>query len=251
MTGSFADHFSGVAAGYASHRPHYPPELFDWLATIAPARDVAWDCAAGSGQATLALTAHFGRVIATDASDAQLRSAPSHPRVEYRVAPAEASGLPDAVADLITVAQAVHWFDFERFYAEARRVARAGAIIAVWSYGMTRVDGGAIDDAVARFYGDVIGEYWPPERRYIEEGYRTIPFPFAELEPPAFDMVSGWTLAQFLGYLRTWSSVTRYREAKRDDPVASFAVELEALWGPSHAQRSILWPLAMRVGRVG
>jgi SAM-dependent methyltransferase len=246
----FADHFSGVAAGYATHRPSYPDALFDWLGSLAPARDVAWDCAAGSGQATLALTAHFGRVFATDASDAQLRSAPSHPRVEYRVATAEASGLPAATVDLITVAQAVHWFDFDRFHAEVRRVARKGGILAVWSYGLHRIDGAAIDRAIHRFYTDVVGEYWPPERRLIEEGYRTIPFPFPEIVPPAFEMMSVWTLAQLLGYLRTWSSVSRYREARGEDPVTALGDELSGLWGAPGQTRQVVWPLALRVGRV-
>ena len=249
MTRPFADHFSGVAAGYATHRPHYPDELFDWLARIAPARDMAWDCAAGSGQATLALTAHFGRVIATDASEAQLRTAPSHPRIEYRVAPAEASGLPDACADLITVAQAVHWFDFDRFYAEAGRVARSGGILAIWCYELSRIDDGAIDRAVGRFYREVVGAYWPPERRFIEEGYRTIPFPFTEIIPPAFEMASTWTLAQFLGYLRTWSSVARYHAARGEDPVILLGEELAPLWGDA-GERRVRWPLAMRVGVV-
>ena len=251
MTGSFPDHFSAVAAGYASHRPRYPEELYDWLGSIAPARKLAWDCAAGSGQATLALTAHFGRVIATDASEAQLRSAPPHTRVEYRVAPAEASGLPDACADLITVAQAVHWFDLGRFYAESGRVARPGGILAVWSYAMSRVDRGVIDRAVGRFYRDVVGEYWPAERRFIEEGYRTIPFPFPEIVPPSFEMASDWTLAQFLGYLRTWSAVTRYRDARGDDPVAPLGEELLPLWGGVGLARRVSWPLALRVGVVG
>ena len=250
MTSPFADHFSGVAAGYASYRPRYPDALFDWLGGIAPARDVAWDCAAGSGQATLALTAHFGRVIATDASHAQLRSAPSHPRVDYRVAPAEASGLPDAIVDLVTVAQAVHWFDFDPFHAEVRRVARPRGVLAVWSYGMHRIDDAAIDEAVGRFYFEVVGAYWPPERRYIEEGYRTIPFPFRELTPPAFEMVSAWTLAQLLGYLRTWSSVSRYRDVRGEDPVTALGEELSALWGDEAQARQVHWPLAMRVGII-
>lgn len=248
MTGPFADHFSGVAAGYAAHRPRYPDALFDWLGGIAPARDVAWDCAAGSGQATLGLTAHFGRIIATDASEAQLRSAPSHPRVEYRVAPAEASGLPGGIADLITVAQAVHWFDPPRFHAEVRRVARPGGVVAVWCYGTNRIDDGPIDRAVDRFYHDVVGEYWPPERRFIEEGYRTIPFPFPEITPPSFEMTSRWTLLELLGYLRTWSSVSRFREALGRDPVIALETELAPLWGDIGSAKQVVWPLAMRVG---
>ena len=250
MTSPFADHFSAVALGYASFRPRYPDALFDWLGRIAPARNLAWDCAAGSGQATLALTAHFGRVIATDASEAQLRAAPSHPRVEYRVAPAEASGLPPAAVDLVTVAQAVHWFDFDRFYAEVQRVARRGAILAVWSYGGTRIDGGAIDRIVDRFYHSVVGPYWPPERRFIEEEYRTIPFPFDEIEPPSFDMMTSWTLAQFIGYLGTWSSVWRYRQARGEDPVAPLEAELAPLWGGPGDTRDVRWPLAVRAGSI-
>ena len=250
MTNPFADHFSGVAAGYASYRPHYPDALFDYLGGLAYARDVAWDCAAGSGQATLALTAHFGRVIATDASEAQVRSAPSHPRVEYRVATAESSGLPGASVDLITVAQAAHWLDFDRFYAEVRRVAAPRGILAVWCYGMSRIDEAAIDRVLARFYTGVVGPYWPPERRLIEQGYRTIPFPFDEIAPPPFEMVAEWTLPRLLGYLRTWSATWRYQTVHGEDPVIALDAELTALWGALNDTRRVRWPLAMRVGRV-
>jgi hypothetical protein len=250
LTNPFADHFSGVAEGYASYRPKYPDALFDYLGGLAPARNVAWDCAAGSGQATLALTAHFGRVIATDASELQIRAAPAHPRVEYRVAPAEASGLPPASVDIITVAQAVHWFDFDRFYAEVRRVATPRAIIAVWSYGMNRLDEQAIDDVLDRFYEDIVGPYWPPERRLIEEGYRTIPFPFDEIAPPSFEMVEPWSLPRLLGYLRTWSATSRYREAHGSDPVVALGEALLPLWGAASETRPVRWPLAIRVGRV-
>ena len=248
---SFADHFSGVASGYASHRPRYPDALFDWLAGVAPRREVAWDCAAGSGQATLALAERFERVIATDASEAQIRSAPVHPRVVYRVATAESSGLPGASVDLITVAQAVHWFDFDRFYAEVRRVSAREAVIAVWSYGMHRLGDAAIDALLDHFYSGVVGPYWPPERRLIEQEYRTIPFPFDEMVPPAFEMVETWTLARMLGYLRTWSAVSRYREAHGADPVIALGRALESLWGSSgDHEKAVRWPVAMRVGRV-
>jgi len=250
MSQPFADHFSSVAAGYASYRPRYPDALFDYLAALAPRRDVAWDCAAGSGQATIALAARFERVMATDASEAQLRSAPAHPAVTYAVATAESSGLPNASVDLVTVAQAVHWFDFDRFYAEVRRVATPGAAIAVWSYGMNRVGDAGIDDTVDRFYRDVVGAYWPPERRLIEEGYRTIPFPFDELTPPVFDMTERWTLETMLGYLRTWSAVSRYREVHGADPVTPLGRELAPMWGAEDDARQVRWPLAIRVGRV-
>ncbi len=250
MSDAFADHFSGVAAGYASYRPHYPDALFAYLASVTPARSAAWDCAAGNGQATLALAAHFERVVATDASEAQLKLAPAHPRVEYHVVPAEASGLPAGSADLITVAQAVHWFDFDRFYTELRRVAAPRGIIAVWSYGRSHFDDAAIDETLEHFYTKVVGPYWPPERRYIEEEYRTIPFPFEEITAPGFVMTARWTLARLLGYLRTWSATWRYREVHGHDPVIALESKLAPLWGAADAARDVRWPLALRVGRV-
>ena len=250
MTQRFADHFSGVAAGYANYRPRYPDALFDYLAGLVQRCDVAWDCAEGSGQATPALAARFARVIGTDASAAQIRAAAPHPGIEYRVATAEASGLPDRSVDLTTVAQAVHWFDFNRFYAEVRRVSAPGAIIAVWSYGMHRVGDASVDGMLDRFYRDVVGPYWPPERRLIELEYRTIPFSFDEIVPPALEMVEMWTLARLLGYLRTWSAVTRYREVHDVDPVVALAAELAPIWGAGDDAKAVRWPLALRVGRV-
>ena len=249
MSNSFADHFSVVASGYASFRPSYPDTLFDYLGSLPPSGHVAWDCAAGNGQATLALTAHFERVIATDASEAQIRLAPSHPRVEYRVATAEASGLPAASIDLITVAQAVHWFDFERFYAEVRRVLVPRGSIAVWCYGKHRFDDSAMDSLLDHFYTKVVGPYWPPERRYIEEEYRTLPFPFDEITPPTFEMHESWTLPRLLGYLRTWSATWRYREVHAEDPVVALEGELAPLWGARDETKPVRWPVALRVGR--
>lgn len=250
MADSFADHFSAVAAAYATYRPHYPAGLSEYLAGLAPSRDVAWDCAAGNGQATFALAEHFERVIATDASEAQLASAPAHPRIEYHVAPAEASGVAAGSIDLITVAQAVHWFDFGRFYAEVHRVAVPRGIIAVWCYGNSRFGDAAIDGLLDHFYSTVVGPYWPAERRYIEEEYRTIPFPFDEIVPPEFEMTERWTLARLLGYLRTWSSTWRFRQVHGVDPVIALERELAPLWGASGEAKGVRWPLALRVGRV-
>lgn len=250
MTDAFADHFTSVAADYASFRPTYPAALFAWLADIVPGRALAWDCAAGSGQASRGLAAHFERVIATDASAAQIAAAASHPRVEYRVAPAEASGLPDGVVDLVTVAQALHWFDLDRFYAEARRVLKPGGVLAVWTYGVLSVAGEAVDARARAFYRETVGPYWPPERRHVESGYRTLPFPFAELETPAFRMEASWSLPELLGYFRSWSATARYLAERGHDPVEALAAELAPLWGSSPDHRTITWPLALRVGRA-
>ena len=249
MRNDFPDHFSGVAAGYASHRPRYPAELFDYLAGLAPRRGLAWDCAAGSGQATLDLASRFARVVATDASTEQIAAAPPHPRVEYRVARAEASGLADSCADLITVAQALHWFDLDRFHAEVRRVLVPRGVLAAWSYGTQRIEDPAIDQALQRFYGEVVGPYWPAERRIVETGYRTLPFPFDELPAPNFDLVASWPLPELLGYVRTWSATSRYRAARGHDPVVLLERELAPLWGSADEARRITWPLALRVGR--
>lgn len=245
----FADHFAPVAADYASFRPSYPAGLFAWLAEISPGTALAWDCAAGSGQATLDLSRHFRRVVASDASAAQIAAAPPHPGVEYRVAPAENSGLADASADLITVAQALHWFDLEGFYAEARRVLAPDGVLAAWTYGVLHVAGEEIDRAVQIFYADTVGPYWPPERRLVESGYRTLPFPFAELPAPPLSMESEWHLAQLLGYFRSWSATGRFIAARGHDPVTELEQALAPLWGAPSARRRVSWPLSVRAGR--
>ncbi len=251
MTQPFADHFAPVAASYADFRPTYPRELFAWLATLTPRRDLAWDCAAGSGQASVDLAGYFAQVVATDASRAQIDAAVPHPRIDYRVAPAEASGLAAASVDLVTVAQALHWFDLPAFYAEVRRVLRPDGALAVWSYGVLAVEGKAIDALVQRFYHETVGPYWPPERAHVESGYRTLPFPFAEVDAPPFAMETVWTLPQLLGYFRSWSATARFIAAHGRDPVADLAGQLEPLWGENTSGRQVTWPLALRVGRVG
>jgi SAM-dependent methyltransferase len=248
VTHPFADHFSRIAGGYAAHRPAYPATLFAWLATLVPAHELAWDCAAGSGQATLSLTEHFRRVVATDASAEQLAAAPRHPAVEYRVATAESSGLADRSADLVTIAQALHWIEPEPFYAEVHRVLRPGGIVAAWTYGLLRSGDTAIDRRLLHFYRDVVGPWWPPERRHVDAEYRTLPFPFDEVPAPALEMQAEWTAADLLGYLRTWSASVRYADAQGRDPVAMIADEVERAWGGT--PRRVTWPLAMRVGRV-
>lgn len=245
----FSDHFSAVAANYADFRPTYPPALFSWLASLTPARDMAWDCAAGSGQASADLARHFGRVLATDASAKQIAAAQPHPQVEYRVAPAEKSGLPDASVDLLTVAQALHWFDLDRFYAEAQRVLKPGGVLAVWTYGVLLLDDARINECVQVFYRDTVGAYWPPERRHVETGYRELPFPFPEIAAPPLQMETSWTLAQLLGYFGSWSATGRYIAACGSDPVSALAQELEPLWGDPVRQRTMAWPLSLRVGR--
>jgi SAM-dependent methyltransferase len=244
----FADHFSRLASQYVTCRPHYPPELFGFLAELSPRRMLAWDCAAGSGQAALPLARWFSRVLATDVSRAMLERAPAHPQVEYRVGPAEHSGLPDGSADLVTVAQALHWLELPAFYAEADRVLVPGGVLAVWSYATQRLDDGALDAMLTRFYTEVVGPFWPEERRHVEAGYRTLPFPYIEAQTPEIAMTEQWTLAQLLGYLGTWSATQRFRETEGYDPVPRLGEELAQAWGDPDSARRVRWPLSMRVG---
>lgn len=248
---TFRDHFSAQAEGYAKFRPSYPDALFQFLAREVPARNEAWDAGTGSGQAAVGLAQHFARVTATDASAAQIQQATPNPRISYRVAGADASGLAPATVDLVTAAQALHWFDRPRFWAEARRVLRPRGVVAVWTYTMFEI-APPIDQVVRRFYSDVVGPYWPPERRITEERYQTIEFPFAEFAAPHFVIEQQVTLDDVAGYIRTWSATRGFVQQQRYDPVDPLMAELAPLWGPPAAQHTRLarWPVAMRVGRV-
>jgi len=249
VSAGFSDHFSGVARHYAAFRPRYPQALFDWLATLPAQRGLAWDCAAGSGQATVDLAARFERVIATDASAAQLESAPRLQNVEYRVASAEASGLEAACADLVTVAQALHWFDVPRFYAEAERVLVPGGVLAVWTYGPLHLLDAAADAVMQRCYRDTAGPYWPPEREHVENGYRTLPFPYPELAAPSFELEMSWTLEELAGYVASWSATARCRELTGRDAPSELRAAMREVWPDPERRLPVRWPLAIRAGR--
>lgn len=242
------DHFSAVAKPYAEARPTYPAALFDWLATAAPARDQVWDAGAGSGQASLALAERFTRVRASDISAAQLAAMPAHPRIATHVG--DASGLPDAAADLVTVAQALHWFDLDAFYAEVRRVLKPAGVIAVWSYGLLRADDDALTAAIDHLHNDIAGPYWPPERHDVENGYANLAFPFNRIDAPAFTMTAQWDLHRLLGYFRSWSATARMEKATGENPIDGYAPVLQSLWGDPGQRRALTWPLMVRAGKV-
>jgi SAM-dependent methyltransferase len=241
MTHRFADHFSRGASEYAAFRPTYPAPLFAWLASVAPGRALAWDCATGNGQAAAGLAAHFARVVATDASAAQVAAADTGANVEYRVAPAEASRLEAGTVDLVTVAQALHWLPLEAFYVEVRRVLRRGGVLAAWGYALPTVSA-EIDPLVRTLHRDIVGPYWPPGRELVDSEYRTVPFPFASIAVPPFAAERKLDRQAFVGYLRTWSAVRRFVEAQRMDPLASLLPHLEAAW-PSGEERLVRWRL--------
>jgi len=247
---SNAELFATVAREYANFRPGYPPELFAWLARVSPRRDAVWDCGCGSGQASTALAAHFAEVYATDAAPEQIAAAKPHPRVRYTVAPAERSGLGDAAVDLVTVAQALHWFEVDSFYAEARRVARPGALLVVWNYPRPRFVDAELERRFLAFYSEIVGPYWPPGRAHIEAGYRTLPFPFEQIETPAFGLQLSWDLEQIIGYVSSWSATARYRSALGTDPVPLLRASLAPVWRSADATAEVRIPLTLLAGRL-
>jgi SAM-dependent methyltransferase len=244
----FADHFSGHSADYAQFRPRYPEALFDWLAELASARRRAWDAGTGNGQAAVALARRFDEVIATDASANQVAHAQPHPRVLYRVAIAGESGLAPSSVDLVTIAQALHWFSLPLFWREVREALAPTGVVAAWSYRRARVSP-ELDPIIDHLYADVLGPWWPAERQLVEDGYRSIPFPFREVEAPPFAMSATWTLPDLMGYLGTWSAGRRYLEATGEDPIAMIRPALAVAWGEPQLPRPVQWPLVIRVGR--
>jgi SAM-dependent methyltransferase len=246
---SFRDRFAPAAKGYAEFRPDYPPQLYSWLASLSPDHHLAWDCACGSGQAALGLAAHFGNVIATDASRAQLAQARPHPRVRYARALAERPALRPGSIALATVAQAFHWFDRPAFLETASQALRPRGILAIWCYQLPRMSG-EIDAVLDRFYKDEVGPWWGPERRLVDEGYAGIPIPFEEMAAPSLAIVRRLRLEDFLGYVGTWSAVLAYERSRGRNPVPLLAGQIAKLWGDDAAGRTVTWPLVFRVGRL-
>jgi ubiquinone/menaquinone biosynthesis C-methylase UbiE len=244
---NFKNHFSKQAADYAMFRPRYPREMFKYLGSVVPSTKFAWDCATGNGQAAVELASVFERVIATDASEKQIANAEQHDHVEYRVAPAENSGIQSGTVDLTMVAQALHWFDLPRFYEEVRRVLKNSGVLAASAYKFLHITP-EVDHLINhRYYDKVVGPFWPPERMLVER-FEELPFPFPEIRTPSFEMTAQWSMEHLLGYLRSWSSTQRFIAANNRDPLAEIAGELHAVWGDPNQSRRVAWPLILRVG---
>ncbi len=242
------DHFSAVAGEYATHRPGYPTELARALAEASPETGSVWEVGCGSGQLTFRLASRFRRVWATDLSRSQLAQAPPLAGVLYVAARAEECPLSGASVDLIVAAQAAHWFDLDSFYAEVRRVARPGALLALVSYGLMRISP-EVDRVVHRFHQETLAPHWPPERRHVDAGYRTLPFPFPRVTMPALECRVEWSLERFLGYVETWSGVGRLVADGGAAELAALRREVTLAWGDP-SQRPIRWPLHILSGRV-
>ena len=241
------DNFSTQAAEYAIYRPTYPQELYDYLLNLVESKDAAWDCATGNGQVARVLAQHFKGVYATDISEKQLNNALKMPNIVYHTESSEKVNMPDYSFDLITVAQAIHWFNFEAFYREVKRTLKTNGLLAVIGYGLMYIDK-KVDKAIYKLYEDILGKYWDSERRYIEEGYKTIPFPFNEIITPHFQIKTFWTFNQMIGYLNTWSSLQHYKKANDRNPLEYMFIELKEAWGDD-AIKEVHFPILLRVGK--
>lgn len=243
------DNFSKQAAVYAAFRPVYPVELYDYLLSLVPERNRAWDCGCGNGQVADVLSKYFKQVDATDISQKQLDHAIKKINIAYQLAPAEKVDIDSACIDLVTVAQAIHWFNFDAFYKEVHRVGKPGSVIAAWCYSLLTIND-KVDQVIKHLYADTLGDqYWDPERRLVEDGYQTIPFPFDEVRAPEFSIRVFWTFDQLIGYLNSWSAVQHYIRDNHQNPVEMIAGELRDAWGQTEVQE-VVFPLFLRVGKL-
>ncbi len=243
------DRFSAQAAAYARYRIAYPPELYAWLLPQVPHRLRAWDCATGNGQVAAVLAEYFRDVEATDLSASQLAEATERPNIHYQVAKAEQTPFPDDYFDLITVAQAVHWFDLAAYHAEVRRVAGPGTVLAEWGYGLAQTGDAALDALILHFHNETVGPYWDANRWHVLDEYARLPFPFARVRRARFAVRQQWSAAWFLHYLRTWSAVANYgRQHAGADAVRLVADELAQVWGVG--KRDVIFPVFARAGIV-
>jgi ubiquinone/menaquinone biosynthesis C-methylase UbiE len=244
----FKDYFSAQADTYAKYRPKYPEEMFAFLSSLCPEHELAWDCATGNGQAANSLVNYFNKVIATDASDKQLSNAKPHEKIEYRLALAEDSSITPGSVDLVTVAAAVHWFDFDKFYKEVNRVLKPKGVIAVWTYNDALIND-KVNIAMEKLHRDILGSYWPKESRVVMNRYKDLPFPFERTTTPKFSYESKMDLNMLEGYLLTWSASQRYINDKGKNPVDEIRDELTAAWGNANEVKKVVWELTLIVGR--
>ncbi len=253
------DLFSKQSKQYASSRPTYPRKLFEFIAGLVDEKNLAWDCATGNGQAAVVLADYFKHVVASDISEKQIENAQQKSNITYQIFPAEKTPLEDNTVDLITIAQALHWFAFDKFYSETKRVLKKkknnskskGGIIAAWTYGFHSISP-EVDKVSHKLYEDILSDkYWPPERKYVEAKYETIPFPFEQIPSPKFQIELNWNMLDLVNYFHSWSSVQKFIDTNNYDPVNDILDSLEDAWGGKHRlneKRKVVWPLYLNVG---
>lgn len=242
------DLFSRQSSTYLKYRPTYPEGLYELILKQTSGRQACWDVGCGNGQVAAQLALHFEQVKGTDISENQLALAVQKSNIQYQVGRAEQTNFPANSFDLITVGQAIHWFDHEAFNKEVKRVLKPGGILAIWCYELSRVNA-QIDAVLWDFYTDKIGKYWAPERRFIDDHYTTVPFPFVEVDLPAepLFMRVNWTLDIMEGYLNSWSSVQKYIKENGVNPVDQVVQKLAPLW---QGELEVVFPLYVRIGKV-
>lgn len=245
----FKDHFSDVARDYARARPAYPAELFKFLAEVAPARKQAWDCATGSGQAAIGLSKWFEEVQATDASPHQIAQARGPENIFYSVQLAEKTEFEDKSFDLVNVATALHWFDLDRFYAEVRRVLRPGGLLAVYSYRFFAISP-ELDRVIHNLIIEPLVPYWPPESRFVREGYKSLSFPFAEIKMPVLEMHLDWSFDDLAAYLGTWSALRNHVARNGSGPMRKALADVAGNWGDPKRERRVTIDLVGRAGHL-
>jgi hypothetical protein len=242
------DLFSGHSSLYAAFRPAYPDSLYQFIFSHLKDNKTAWDCATGNGQVARYLSKHFKNVYATDLSQQQLDNAFPADNIQYSISPAEKTPFQDNQFDLITVGQALHWFNREQFYNEVNRVGKPGAMIAVWGYALLFIEPD-IDQVIMDFYTNVVGPYWDDARRLVENEYKTIPFPFEEIETPPFFIDVEWNLDHLTGYLESWSATQKYMKATNINPIPSITERLKPLWSDDDP-KNVSFPLFLRLGKI-
>jgi ubiquinone/menaquinone biosynthesis C-methylase UbiE len=243
------DNFSKQAATYAQSRPNYPQILYDFILQHVDSQGIAWDCATGNGQAAKVLAEHFEHVYATDLSAQQLDNAVQKPNITYSQQVAERTNYPPQYFDLITVAQAAHWFKFDEFYQEVRRVAKPNATLAIWGYGMSSIENPIVDAPFQHFYKVTTHAYWDAERAYVDAHYKTLPFPFTEMETPSFSIKMTWNLQAVEGYLNSWSAVQHFIRKEGFNPVDNLMQEMRGIWSEGETQ-TVRFPVFLKLAKI-
>lgn len=248
MMNEFKDFFSQQSGTYAQYRPSYPKELFEYLSSLTPERELAWDCGTGNGQTANSLTQYYKKIYASDPSKEQISHALQNPKIEYHIEKVENSQLKNSSVDLITCSQSLHWFDFDKYYAEVRRVLKLKGIIAAWIYKIPYITP-KVDELFLYFHNEVIGEFWQEENRMVERGYIDLPFPFEQITPPPFKIEKEYSFDTLLGFMNSWSALQRFINKNGFNPLIDFAPKLLEAWGKRETSKVVTWDLVVKVGK--